>query len=124
MSKGRKLKAWEAMKFMEEETAGFIVTADRCFTWQDLRAVFAEGEILTVRPWYEYREPPKPMTLADRFVEKWNTGTHTYMWQYKEWLEAQPESKPRIDLAEAFAKKFNHDLIGREVILSWLKGMK
>ena len=128
--KGRQLKRWEVVRFMEEETAGFIVSSgDQNYTWQELKSVFAHD--ISVCSWYEYIEEPKPKTLAERHFDHGfyslkkasprNNELASYICEVTQWLEAQPENKPRIDLAEAFAERFSPDMIGREVVLSWLR---
>ena len=128
--KGRKLKNWEVMKFMEEGMPGFVVDENNeKYTWLGLRSVYE----LTYC-FYEYIEEPKPKTLAERhFVHGFyslkkasprNNELASYFCEVTQWLEAQPENKPRIDLAEAFAERFRTGVVNRDVVLSWLREIK
>ena len=103
MSKGRQLKRWEVVRFMEEETAGFIVSSgdqNYTWTWQDLKSVFAHD--ISICSWYEYIEEPKIKTLAERYIEAFYAGESDVV----KWLEDQPENKPRIDILEKFESHF------------------
>ena len=127
--KGRRLKNWEALKFMEDQMDGFIVSdGDKKHTWEELQAFFSIGALLS-RCWHEYIEPPKPKTLVERFYDTiapcvFDDRDEYFYYKCSEvdkFIDSIPE---RIDLAEAFAERFTPHILGRDVVLSWLKEMK
>ena len=102
--RGRKLKDWEALRFMEDQRDGFIVNKNNLkYTWDELTGDYEIGRLVS-SDWYEYIKDPKPKTLAERYSENYELGN--YICEVKEWLEQQPENKPRIDILEKFESHF------------------